>query len=89
MQFQLLQESIDSELFVAFFALTVSAANLFIYCYFGANATEDLLYSVDYLFKADWYKLPVNLQKYFILMIANTQKPIVFDGMGMMKVDLR
>lgn len=35
-----------------------------------------------------WYKMPVNLQKYFILMIANAQRPVYYHGFKLIVLSL-
>lgn len=45
-------------------------------------ATESYEQMADRLFESKWPDLPVYLQKYFIVMIANTQKPIYYHGFG-------
>lgn len=40
------------------------------------------------LYNLDWRKFPIKLQKYFILMIANMQKPLNYHGFGVVCLDL-
>ena len=63
-------------------------SNLFFYCYFGKLATESYEMMADCIYDMDWYELPNGLQKYFILMIANMQKLIYYDGSGVAKLEL-
>lgn len=42
----------------------------------------------DDLFGSNWQQLPTNLQKYFILMIANSNKPLFYHGSGIVVLDL-
>lgn len=42
--------------------------NALVYCYFGSKATESYADMGDRIFDLDWYKLPIDKQKYFILM---------------------
>lgn len=42
----------------------------------------------DEVFEMKWHELPVGLQKYFILIIANMQKPIYYFGGGIVILDL-
>lgn len=60
---------------------------MFLYCYLGKLATESYEKMADCLFESDWQKLPVALQKYVIVMIADMQKPICYHGFGMYKLD--
>lgn len=40
------------------------------------------------LFESNWYLLPYELQKYYILMIANAQLPINYKGMNVVDLNL-
>lgn len=62
--------------------------NIFLYCFFGSLATKSFEKMNDSLFECDWFELPVNLQKYFIIMIQNTQHPIFYHGFGMAVMNL-
>lgn len=42
----------------------------------------------DALFETDWYKMPNEFQKYFIIMIVKTQKRIYLDGYGFIRLSL-
>lgn len=56
--------------------------------YFGIKSTESFENMCDCVFNANWYDLPVELQKYFILMIMNIQKPIYYHGFGVSILNL-
>lgn len=43
-------------------------------------ATESFGQMTECLFGYSWYELPVDLQKYFVLMIANAQQPMFYNG---------
>lgn len=62
---------------------------LFLYCYFGKLAIDSFAKMPDCVFKMNWQKLPVRLQKYIILMIADLQIPICYSGFKVAIVDLR
>lgn len=78
----LLQQREHINFGVAFLLLgaLVGVMNLFIYCYFGKLATESFEKMADCLYESNWMDLNVGLQKYLILMIANTQRPIYYHG---------
>lgn len=69
-------------------ALLVSSANPFLYCYHGKMTTDYYAKMADCLFEANWQVLPVDLQRYFILMIQHSQKPVYYRGFGMANLDL-
>lgn len=61
---------------------------MFFYCYFGKLATLNFEKMTDVVFEMNWLDLPVELQKYFILIIANMQKPLYYYGGGIVILDL-
>lgn len=69
-------------------AITVSMANLFLYCYFGKMATDSYLKMTKSLYESNWIDHPVQLQKYLILMIGNMQRPLYYHGFGIAKLNL-
>lgn len=42
----------------------------------------------DLLFESEWQCLPVNLQKYVIVMIADMQRPVYYHGFEVAILDL-
>lgn len=69
-------------------AVVLSSSNLFVYCFFGLLASESHLKMVFCLYSCDWTRIPIEYQKYLILMIANIQKPIRYRGMKVFVLDL-
>lgn len=63
-------------------------SNLFVYCYFGNLATESFEKIEDFVNEFNWHELPVDLQKYFILIIQNSQKPLFFHGSKVIVLNL-
>lgn len=66
----------------------VSTSLLFWYCYFGKIATDSFEAMADCLYESNWQSLPIELQKYFIIMIANAQRKLYYHGFGVVKLDL-
>lgn len=85
--FQQLQH-IDFSFLLLSFAFAISASNIFVYCYFGKMATESYRDMANCLFEANWHEYPVEIQKYFILFIANAQKPVYYHGSKIVTLDL-
>lgn len=71
-----------------FLTVMVSTSLLFWYCYFGKIATDSFEAMSDCLYESDWPSLPIELQKYFIIMIANAQRKVHYHGFGIVKLDL-
>lgn len=58
------------------------------FCYYGVLASESFEQMADSLFESNWLELPVELQKYFVIMIANMQNPLFYNGFGVFDVNL-
>lgn len=69
-------------------ALLVGTTNLFFWCFFGKLTSESYARIADYLYESNWQDLPVELRKYFILLIANAQRPIFYHGFGIAVLNL-
>lgn len=69
-------------------AIMVSGINLFVYSYFGHGANETHMEISDCFFQSEWFYLPCYLQKYFVLIIANAQRPLFYDGFGVAFLNL-
>lgn len=74
--------------FVLLAGIANSTLNLFLYCFFGGFASDNFNKMATKLYKSDWLELPINLQKYFILMIGNVQKPLYYHGFGIVILNL-
>lgn len=75
-------------IFTLLAVITVAMSNLFFYCYFGKSATEAFLKFGDRLFESKWSKLPIELQKLFILAIAKAQRPLFYHGFNIIRLNL-
>lgn len=73
---------------VVVLAGSVGLLNLFVYCYFGKLATESFEQMADSLYESNWSNLPVRLQKYVLLIILNTQRPLRYHGFHLAYLDL-
>lgn len=69
-------------------ATCLSSSTLFLYCLFGKLSTGSFESIGDDLYDFDWIRLPYKLQKYFILMIGNAQRPIVYHGFNIAELNL-
>lgn len=61
---------------------------IFIYCSVGSLATDQFHRFGDISYEFEWYKLPIDLQKYFTLIIADAQRPRVFTGFNIIDSNL-
>lgn len=64
------------------------ALSPFLFCFFGKMATDCYINMSDSLFQSNWYILPIELQKCFIVMIGFGQRPIYYHGFNVMILDL-
>lgn len=72
----------------SFNVLFASSSNLYLYCFGGMVVTDNALKYADIIFDSDWRRIPNDLQKYYIIMIGETQRPIYLDGYGIIRVSL-
>lgn len=70
------------------FACVLGFLNIFVHCLYGKLATAQFDKLPTYLFESNWQNLPLNLRKYYILMLANTKQPLYFDGFGVLILNL-
>lgn len=68
--------------------LVTCAVILFLLCFFGKLAHENFLNMSDCLFECNWLVYPINIKKYILFMIMNTQRPIYYHGFGIAVLDL-
>lgn len=61
---------------------------MFVFCFFGKLASDSFEKMTDHLYESNWPEYPVQLQKYFILLIANTQMPLYYHGSGIAILNL-
>lgn len=79
----------DYSMIVHLMAISVSMANLFLYCFYGKMATESYERMAMCLYESNWIEQPIHLQKYFILMIGNMQRPLYYHGFGIAVLNLK
>lgn len=68
--------------------ILTSTSNLYFYSYAGAVITQNSLKYGDISYEGKWYKMSIPLQKHFIIMIAETQRPAFLDGYGFIRLNL-
>lgn len=66
----------------------MTSINLYLYCYGGAIATENFIKYSNALYEMDWLKLSLKYQKYFVIMIGNMQKEMIFSGHNIVSLNL-
>lgn len=73
---------------IIIYVTTIAITNLYFYCYFGDYTSNTFKDYPRYLFESNWYKLPIEYQKYFILIIASSQRPLTYDGFRLVSLNL-
>lgn len=68
--------------------LLFALIDAFVYCYCGAMVTNSFSKYLDCLYENHWYNLPVPLQKQLIIVMANLQRPLYYQGFGMVTLNL-
>lgn len=74
---------LDFSIIVTSVAALYSLSALLLYCYFGKVATESFENKADCLYDVNWPELRVKWQKCIVIMIASTQKPRYYHGIGL------
>ena len=78
----------DFNMVIVLTANLTAIFNLFLYCYFGKMATESYEKIPNCFYECNWFDLPPKLQKYFVIMIGNAQRPMYYNGFGIFKMNL-
>lgn len=81
-------ENFDIETVITFMASMTNILWIYFHCLLGKLVTDRFEQLPNHLFHSKWYELPNKLQKYFILLLANTQEPLFFDGLGIYALNL-
>lgn len=68
----------DLSVVVVLSAILAEMSNLFAYCFFGRIATESFVLMAECLYECNWINLTPKLQRYFVIMIGNAQRPIYY-----------
>lgn len=57
-------------------------------CYFASHVTYRILTIDDMVYNSNWPVYPLELRKYVILIIARSQQPAYFNGLGIIRCTL-
>lgn len=68
--------------------MLILLSNLFVCCFLGKLESEGYNQMAISLYNSNWHKLPLDLQKYFIIMIANAQMRLEYHGYGFITLNL-
>lgn len=71
-----------------FLCILSSTGTVFLYCYTGSLTTDQFLRYGDIAYESDWFLMPIEMQTYLILIIADAQRPLEFHGMRIINLNL-
>lgn len=66
----------------------VCSSQMFLFCFFGKIATDSYQKLSVSLYQSDWINSPIELQKYMILIMQNSQQPHIYHGFRIVYLDL-
>lgn len=79
----------DLTLAIIVLGASITQGTLFLYCIYGTLASECFHNMPDYLYnQLEWQKFPVNVQRHFIVIIANMQRKLHYHGFGLINLNL-
>lgn len=80
----------DISLLLLTFTIALSAFNLFLYCYYGAFATDFYSKYANCVYESNWLTLPTNIQKNYVLMIIiYSHQSVVYHGGNIIVLNLK
>lgn len=79
---------LDYNILVISTGVLAGTSNLFAYCYLGKMATHSYENMAKCLYDCNWHELSPKLQKYIVVMMANAQRPVYYDGFGVAVLNL-
>lgn len=75
-------ENVSVNICTVLLVAVIGISNLFVYCYFGKMSSESFERMAISLSEANWCSLPIELQKWFVIVIGMIQKPVCYHGLG-------
>lgn len=70
------------------FSVPASLVTLYVYCYAGSMMTVHFEELADVVYQSKWYEYDPQIRKCLVLLIANCQKPMVFNGFKLIYLTL-
>lgn len=68
--------------------LLMSVGVVYVYCFVGSLITDQFLRFGDIAYESEWMKMPTGLQKFIQMMIADAQRPLIFNGLNIVDLNL-
>lgn len=73
-----------------YFIMTLVSVSFcpYLFCYFATSATDRISNIQQRVYDLNWYNFPPELRKHFILIMAQSQRTVHFDGLGLVHCTL-
>lgn len=78
----------SSKIFILMMGVPISFGGLLLFCTVGSATTENFILFSDAAYDSSWYRLPVKMQTYVLLLIVEGQQECVFQGLGILDLNL-
>lgn len=62
--------------------------NIYFYCHQGSVVTASFKALADFCYQTKWYEYDVRVRKNLIMLIANYQRPVMFNGLKLAYLSL-
>lgn len=83
-----MMKSMNFNIIILLICASTSTGCVFLFCSIGSFTTDNFLRFADISYESLWYNFPVDLQKYLLLIIADAQRPRIFQGLGIINLNL-
>lgn len=78
----------SSNIAILLLGVPFSTGIVYLFCVIGSYTTNNFAGFADASYESLWHKFPVDLQKYLQMIIADGQRPMVFQGLGIVDLNL-
>lgn len=81
-------QNLDPKIFMIILGLPMSTGTVFLYCYVGSLTTEQFSRYATIPYESDWLMMPLQLQKFLLIIVAEARRPVEFSGLGLFSLNL-
>lgn len=81
-------KTMDTSIFIVVMGIFVTVGNAFLCCLVGTWTKDNFWRYADISYESLWYKFPIDLQPYLRLIIADAQRPCIFNGFGIIELNV-
>lgn len=76
------------DIIVLLICASTSTGCVFLFCTIGSFTTDNFSRIADASYESLWYHFPTDLRKYLLLIVADAQRPRMFEGLGVIDLNL-